>query len=62
MFLLWLYFPPGAAAVPLVPFMLDGVGDKPELFQADRLHPLAAAHPVILNTIWPALAPLLKIR
>ncbi len=27
---------------PLVPFMLEGVADKPALFQADRLHPTAA--------------------
>ncbi|MCA1246609.1 arylesterase [Massilia sp. MS-15] len=47
---------------PLVPFMLEGVADKPALFQQDRLHPLAAAHPVILNNIWPHFAPLLKKR
>ena len=45
---------------PLVPFMLDGVADKPALFQQDRLHPLAAAHPIILNNIWPHFAPLVK--
>jgi len=47
---------------PLVPFMLDGVADKPQLFQADRLHPIAEAHPAILNNIWPHLQPLLKTR
>ncbi len=45
---------------PLVPFMLEGVADKPALFQQDRLHPLAAAHPIILNNIWPQIAPLVK--
>lgn len=45
---------------PLVPFMLEGVADKPSLFQQDRLHPLAAAHPIILNNIWPQFAPLVK--
>ncbi|MGV7206473.1 arylesterase [Oxalobacteraceae bacterium A2-2] len=40
---------------PLVPFMLEGVAEKPQLFQADRLHPLAEAHPVILNNLWPTL-------
>lgn len=43
----------------LVPFMLRGVADKTELFQADRIHPAAAAHPTILNNIWPQLKPLL---
>ncbi|MEC5160765.1 acyl-CoA thioesterase I [Janthinobacterium sp. CG_23.3] len=47
---------------PLVPFMLDGVADKTQLFQADRLHPTAEAHPIILANIWPQLLPLLKAR
>jgi acyl-CoA thioesterase-1 len=48
--------------VPLAPFMLDGVAQKPELFQPDRLHPLAEAHPIILGNIWPHLQPILKIK
>jgi acyl-CoA thioesterase-1 len=47
---------------PLVPFILDGVADKPQLFQADRLHPKAEAHPAILANIWPAFAALVKAR
>ncbi|MES2023948.1 MAG: arylesterase [Pseudomonadota bacterium] len=43
----------------LVPFMLKDVADKPALFQADRMHPAAEAHPIILNNIWPQLKPLL---
>jgi acyl-CoA thioesterase I len=46
--------------VALVPFMLDGVAQDIANFQADRMHPLAAAHPTILNNIWPQLAPLIK--
>jgi acyl-CoA thioesterase-1 len=46
--------------VPLVPYMLQGVELVPTNFQADRMHPLASAHPVILNNIWPQLAPLIK--
>lgn len=52
----------GELKAPLAPFMLDGVADKPQLFQADRLHPLAEAHPTILNNIWPHLLPLLKAK
>lgn len=40
----------------LVPFLLKGVADSPnaaKLFQADRIHPNEAAHPTILNTMWP---------
>ncbi|MRW91937.1 arylesterase [Duganella sp. FT80W] len=47
---------------PLVPFMLDGVADKPQLFQPDRLHPLAEAHPTILANIWPQLQKSLKAK
>ncbi len=47
---------------PLVPFMLEGVADKPELFQPDRLHPLASAHPIILANIWPTLQKSLKAK
>jgi acyl-CoA thioesterase I len=50
----------GAARVP---FMLHGVADAPEadaMFQADRIHPLAAAHPLILDNVWPVLEPLLR--
>jgi acyl-CoA thioesterase-1 len=45
---------------PLVPFMLDGVADKQ--FQADRLHPLAEAHPTILANIWPTLQKTIKAK
>lgn len=45
---------------PLVPFMLEGVADKPALFQQDRLHPLAEAHPIILANIWPQFSALIK--
>lgn len=46
----------------LVPFFLKGVADGPEplkLFQADRIHPNEAAHPLMLANVWPALRKLL---
>jgi len=43
--------------VTLVPFLLDGV--TPEQFQADNLHPNAAAQPQILQNVLPHLQPLL---
>lgn len=51
-----------AKKVTLVPFMLKGVADRADArdwFQADGLHPLAKAHPTILNNIWPSLSKLL---
>ena len=47
---------------PLVPFMLEGVAQVPAMFQADRLHPLATAHPTILANIWPTFSGLIKQR
>ena len=47
----------------LVPFMLAGVGDGSDpthMFQADRIHPKAEAHPIMLANVWPALRKLLK--
>jgi acyl-CoA thioesterase-1 len=45
---------------PLVPFLLEGVADKPDMFQPDRIHVLAKAHPTILDNIWPNLNALLS--
>jgi len=46
----------------LVPFLLKDVADAPDamtLFQADRIHPTAAAQPQILDNVWPELRKLL---
>jgi acyl-CoA thioesterase-1 len=43
----------------LVPFLLEGVALKPDLMQEDGLHPIAAGEPIVLNTVWPQLEPLL---
>lgn len=43
--------------VALVPFLLDGI--TPEQFQADNLHPTAAAQTQILQNVLPHLQPLL---
>ncbi|WPB59424.1 arylesterase [Xylophilus sp. GOD-11R] len=47
----------------VTPFLLRGIADVPDAeanFQPDRIHPLASAHPRMLENVWPALAPLLK--
>lgn len=46
--------------VPWVPFLLEGVALHPELMQADGMHPQAAGEPQVLDTVWPALLPLLR--
>jgi acyl-CoA thioesterase-1 len=40
--------------------MMEGFADQPGYFQADGLHPVAAAQPLILDTIWRELKPLLR--
>ena len=47
----------------LVPFLLKGVADGPNataLFQPDRIHPRAEAHPAMLDNVWPELRKLLR--
>jgi acyl-CoA thioesterase I len=46
--------------VPLVPFLLEGIADKPGLFLPDQMHPNAEAQPVICDNVWPTLEPMLK--
>ena len=43
--------------VELLPFFLEGVATKPELFQADRLHPNVAAQSIIFKNVWGSMAP-----
>lgn len=48
--------------VAFVPFLLEGIGDKPELFQPDQLHPIASTQPRVVDNVWPAVEPLLRKR
>lgn len=45
--------------VALVPFFLDGVAERRELFQPDGIHPTAEAQERLLANVWKALGPLL---
>ena len=44
----------------LVPFLLQGVDQRRDLFLSDNIHPTAEAQPVLLENVWKALLPLLK--
>nr|ABQ11275.1 lysophospholase-like protein [uncultured bacterium] len=51
-----------ARKAALVPFFLKGVADQADalkLFQPDRIHPTAAAHPTLLDNVWVELKKLL---
>lgn len=42
-----------------IPFLLEGVAARPDLNQADRIHPNPAGHAVMAETVWSILRPLL---
>jgi acyl-CoA thioesterase-1 len=44
----------------LVPFLLEKVALDPTLMQDDGLHPNAQGEPLVLETLWSGLQPLLK--
>ena len=46
--------------VALLPELTAGIGTRLEYFQNDRIHPNEAAQPLLLENVWPKLAPLLK--
>lgn len=43
--------------IALLPFLLEGVAQRNELFQADRIHPNEAAQTIMFQNVWTALAP-----
>jgi acyl-CoA thioesterase-1 len=45
--------------VTLIPFLLEGVGGRPELNQADGIHPNVQGHAIVAETVWTVLKPLL---
>ncbi|WP_079433540.1 arylesterase [Zoogloea sp. LCSB751] len=44
----------------LVPFLMQGFADRPDHFQQDGIHPVATAQPLIVDTVWQELRPLLR--
>jgi len=45
--------------VPLVPFLLEGIGGVQGMMQPDGIHPTLDAQPRLLDNVWPVLRPLL---
>ena len=45
--------------LPLVPFLLEKVALDPAMMQADGIHPTEPGEPLLLDTVWPKLVPLL---
>lgn len=44
---------------PLIPFFMEGVALEPSKMQADGIHPNKDAQPILLETVWKTLGPLL---
>lgn len=44
----------------LVPYLLEGVAGNPELNQPDHIHPNAAGHKILLETVWHVLEPIAR--
>jgi len=45
--------------VTLIPFLLEGVGGRPEFNQPDGIHPNVQGHAIVAETVWKVLKPLL---
>lgn len=43
-----------------LPFLLAPIASERKYFQADNMHPVAAAQPKLRDHVWPVLSPLLK--
>jgi acyl-CoA thioesterase-1 len=43
----------------LIPFLLEGVGGKPDLNLPDGIHPTAEGHRIVAETVWSVLQPVL---
>lgn len=46
----------------LIPFLLDGVGGRPELNLPDQIHPNAEGHRRVATNVWNVLQPVLQPR
>lgn len=55
-------YPDLAAAnhAALIPFLLEGVGGKPELNQPDQIHPNVEGHKIVADNVWKVLYPALQ--
>ena len=48
--------------IALIPFLIDGIPQQPELMQNDGIHPKAEAQVMIVDNVWPHLQPMLKTK
>lgn len=46
--------------LPLIPFILEKVGGRPDLNLPDGIHPTAEGHKLVAETVWETLYPIIK--
>lgn len=46
--------------LPLIPLILDKVGGYDQFMQPDQIHPNAAGHRIVADTVWETLYPIIK--
>jgi len=44
----------------LIPFLLEGVAEDPNLNQGDNLHPNVEGAAIVANTVWKWISPILN--
>ncbi len=49
-----------AHSLPLIPFLLEGVGGNTSLNQADGIHPTAEGYQIVVETVLKSLLPVLN--
>ena len=46
----------------MVPFLIEGIPQQPELMQNDGIHPKAEAQYLIVENVWPELEPMMRLN
>jgi len=48
--------------IALIPFLLDGVAERPELNQGDGIHPNASGAALVADVVWKVISPILAAQ
>jgi acyl-CoA thioesterase-1 len=48
--------------IALIPFLLEGVAERPELNQGDGIHPNASGAALVADVVWRVISPILLAR
>ena len=48
--------------IRLIPFFMEGIGDQPDLMQADQVHPTSKAQAILLANVWNQLPKMIGLQ